>query len=223
MTPMRHSRVALIVAALFLLGPFVLHYSWAQGDGTLTYEQQQARDAAWLASASSQGDSLAWTRPGFDDSGWVTAGSGYFKDGVGAAFEQIPGWPNPEAEWIWSGFASEVYFRRRFGLPRRLIQEEDYQERVYVWLTASDDFIFYVNGQEIARDSIGAGDWHIIEGPLDVTEYLNVGDNVFAVWTRNDLKDNPDNYGLLFHAEYRLIGEDGQPVPTAITPVRTGC
>jgi hypothetical protein len=216
-------RGIIILTAFLLVGPFVLHYSVAQDEQPLTYEQQQARNSAWLVSAAPQGGSLEWTQPGFDDAAWNTAQGGYFEDGVSAANAELMGWPNAEAEWIWSGYASEVYFRRRFGLPRRLIDEDERQEKIYVWLTANDDYIFYVNGQEVTRDEVGDDDWQETAGPLDVTEYIQVGDNVFAVWSRNDLKEDPNNYGLRFHAEYRLIGEGGESVPTTVITDTGGC
>ena len=217
----RFSRLILAVLALALVGPFVFH-TLAQGE--LTYEEQQQMAKAWIVSSKPQSESLEWTRPGFDDEDWGLADSGFFEDGTAATYSQVMGWPNPEAEWIWGGRAAEVYFRRRFGLPRRLLNEEERQEKIYVWLTANDDFIFYVNGNEIARDEMGEDeDWMEVSGPHDVTEYLEVGDNVFAVWARNDLEDDPNSYGLLFHAEYRLVGADGAEVPTTVITDSGGC
>ena len=216
----RASRLILTILALALVGPFVFH-TMAQGE--LTYEEQQEMAKAWVTSTRPQSDTLDWTRPGFGDDDWGLAESGFFEEGTAASYSQLGGWPNPDAEWIWSGRSSEVYFRRRFGLPRRLLNEENRQEKIYVWLTVNDDFIFYVNGNEIARDEIGDDDWMRVSGPHDVTEYLNVGDNVFAVWARNDLEDDPNSYGMLFHAEYRLIGSGGSEIPTTVITDTGGC
>ncbi len=203
------SRLVLVLLSLVLLTPFVFDDAHAQYED-LSSEQIDALKRAWHVTSSGQ-SGTGWTDIGFDDSAWSTASLAVFEDGLSTAKSEVYAWPGAEAEWIWSTGGTTVYFRRNFGLPRALVNDDDYEERVVVRLTANNDYSFYINGELVSQDgSEDDDDWKTYE-QIDVTDYLQVGDNVFAVQATNT--DDPENYGLLFDAELITMGAGGVIAP----------
>jgi hypothetical protein len=211
------SRLMLALLALLLLGPIALDNVHAQY-ADLTAEQVEALKMSWHVTNARQ-EGTSWTQAGFNDSDWSTASLGAFKEGLSSARNQVYGWPNTEAEWIWARSGVTAYFRREFGLPRSLVNDEDsdIQEHVIVRITANNNYQFYVNGVLVHQDSTENDDDWTTYDQVDVTEYLDVGDNVFAVEAVNT--DDPENYGLLFDAELVVTGSGGYVAPP---PVRQG-
>lgn len=213
------SRLVLVVVALFLVGPLVVDKVRAQYED-LTAEQVEALKKAWRVTNARQ-VGLAWTEPGFPVHDWDTASSGAFTEGLEVAKSKVYGWPSPDAEWIWSRGGNTAYFRREFGLPRNLLKDEDegVEERIVVRITVNNNYSFYVNGVLVHQDSgDDEEDWMTYD-QFDVTEYLDVGDNVFAVEAVNT--DDPENYGLLFDAELVKVGAGGVIAPPPVR--RAGC
>jgi len=211
------SRLILVLFALLLLGPIVMDSVRAQYSD-LTAEQVEAFKRAWHVTNARQ-DGTSWTTTDYSDDDWGTASVGVFEEGLGAARNQVYGWPNTDAEWIWARSGVTAYFRREFGLPRSLVNDEDkdVQEHLIVRITANNNYQFYVNGVMVHQDSTeDSNDW-MTYSQIDVTEYLCVGDNVFAVEVVNT--DDPENYGLLFDAELVVTGSGGYVAPP---PVRQG-
>ncbi|MCX7022395.1 MAG: hypothetical protein NTW26_09020 [bacterium] len=184
------SRLILAVLALLLVGPIVVDNVRAQYTD-LTEEQIEALKQAWHVTNARQ-DGTSWTTTDYNDDDWSTAVLGTFSEGLSAARSQVYGWPGADAEWIWARSGVTAYFRREFGLPRSLINDEDkdIQEHFIVRITANNNYQFYVNGVLVHQDSTeNEDDWTTYE-QIDVTEYLDVGDNVFAVEAVNT--DDPE-------------------------------
>jgi hypothetical protein len=211
------SRLILAGFALLLIGPIVMDSVRAQYSD-LTAEQVEALKQAWHVTNARQ-DGTSWTTTDYSDDDWGTASVGVFEEGLSAARNQVYGWPNTDAEWIWARSGVTAYFRREFGLPRSLVNDEDkdVQEHLIVRITANNNYQFYVNGVMVHQDSTEDSDDWMTYSQIDVTEYLSVGDNVFAVEVVNT--DDPENYGLLFDAELVVTGSGGYVAPP---PVRQG-
>ncbi len=208
------SRVLLAVLALLLVGPIVVDDVRAQYED-LTLEQIEAIKQAWHATNARQAG-LTWTTTSYNDDDWNMASLGMFEEGLSTAKSQVYAWPNVEAEWIWARGGVTAYFRREFGLPRSLIndEDEDIQERLVVRITANNNYTFYVNGVLVRQDSTEDDDDWMTYDQIDVTEYINVGDNVFAIEVVNT--DDPENYGLLFDAELVVTGSGGYIAPPLV-------
>jgi hypothetical protein len=211
------SRLILALFALLLCGPIVLDSARAQYSD-LTTEQKEALKKAWHVTNARQ-EGTSWTTTDYNDDDWSTASVGAFEEGLSAARGKVYGWPNADAEWIWARSGVTAYFRREFGLPRNLVndEDEDIQEHFIVRITANNNYQFYVNGVLVHQDSTEDEDDWMTYDQIDVTDYLTVGDNVFAVEVVNT--DDPENYGLLFDAELVVTGSGGYVAPP---PVRQG-
>jgi hypothetical protein len=211
------SRILLAILAVLLVGPIVVDDVRAQYE-ELTLEQVEAAKRAWHVTNARQ-DGTAWTTTSYNDDDWPTAYLGAFEEGLSAARSKVYGWPNSEAEWIWARGGVTAYFRREFGLPRSLVndEDEDISERFVVRITVNNNYSFYVNGVLVYQDGADDDDDWMTYDQIDVTEYLDVGDNVFAVEAVN--AEDPENYGLLFDAELVVTGSGGYIAPP---PVREG-
>src|SRR4030042_6939165 len=138
------SRLILALFALLLIGPIVLDDVRAQY-ADLTAEEIEALKQAWHVTNARQ-DGTSWTTSDFDDGDWSTASLGAFQEGLSTARNQVYGWPNTNAEWIWARSGVTAYFRREFGLPRSLVNDEDkdIQEHFIVRIPANNNYQFYV-------------------------------------------------------------------------------
>ncbi len=212
------SRLLLAILALLLIGPIVVDNVSAQYGEDLTFEQIEALKQAWHVTNARQ-NGLFWTTTSYNDDDWNTAFLGAFEDGLSAARSKVYGWPNVEAEWIWARGGITAYFRREFGLPRNLRndEDEDIEERVVVRITANNNYTFYVNGVLVHQDGGEDDEDWMTYDQIDVTEYLDVGDNIFAIEAVNT--EDPENYGLLFDAELVVTGSGGYIAPP---PMREG-
>ena len=117
------SRLVLALLALLLIGPIMVDTVRAQY-ADLTTEQIEALKRAWHVTNARQ-EGTYWTTAGFNDNDWDTASVGAFEMGLSAARSKVYGWPNAEAQWIWARSGVTSYFRREFGLPRALVNDED--------------------------------------------------------------------------------------------------
>ena len=147
------SRLILALLALLLCGPITLDIARAQYSD-LTAEQVEALKKSWHVTNARQ-DGTSWTTAGFNDDDWGTAYLGAFEGGLPGARNQVYGWQNADAQWIWARSGVTAYFRREFGLPRSLIddEDEDIQEHFIVRITANNNYQFYVNGVMVHQDS----------------------------------------------------------------------
>ena len=84
---------------------------------------------------------------------------------------------------------------------RRSIIVEDPPAGGTLWITADDNYSFYLNGRYIASDETGEIDWQTVN-EHDIGEYLVLGENIIAVQV-DDVDDTRN--GLLFAMVYRTI------------------
>lgn len=128
----------------------VLRLPFSVDDPTYTeggrWEELLSPRSVWRYHEGGSDPGEAWTTPDFDDTGWATGAArlGYGGDGeqTTLGFGEDPDQKHPAA-----------YFRTTFDADTA-----DTLERLRVEVLADDGFVAYLNGQEIGRRRVEAGD-----------------------------------------------------------------
>lgn len=101
------------------------------------------------------------------------------------------------AKWIWvdDNQNADTYgeFFTRFNYK---------SGRVTCNLSCDSDYVLYVNGKFVASNQYGDFEWYKIYDSIDITDYLNVGENTFAVlvwyFGENTQRYKKANAGVIF-------------------------
>lgn len=114
----------------------------------------------------------AWTTVGFDDSAWRNAISPYSGVDPTIGVADMWDWPPSYGTPITPGSGPlQAWFRYSFNLS-------DPVQSATAILAVDDNFEFYLNGQTVYLDyGTGAS----VEGPFDISGFLQTGANVFAI------------------------------------------
>jgi hypothetical protein len=104
-----------------------------------------------------------------------------------------------DAEWrrwmdVDANGVRSYWFRYKFTV-------EDPPAGGTMWITADDDWNFYLNGQYVATDKSEGIDWEVIYGH-DVGEFLIQGENIVAVQA-DDIGNT--RHGLVFAMVYQTV------------------
>ncbi|WP_157292610.1 hypothetical protein [endosymbiont of Ridgeia piscesae] len=117
----------------------------------------------------------AWTQAGFDDSGWRNAKAPtefypWYGNPPGPELEVFM-WDCPQGCTSYNNGPDEAFFRYQFSLDRPLLAAT-------VKFDVNDEFQLYINGTLAYIDLTGGANQ---TGWIDVTSYLNQGENTLAM------------------------------------------
>ncbi len=149
--------------------------------------------SAWSSTAN-------WSMGLLDESDWKAQWIGWDKQDSVVPLKQTKA--VKQSHWIWfpyekpgqSAPAESIYFRRSFGVPQHVQVAKAY-------FTADNQFTLWVNGTEVGN---GNNFNQLVE--IDLTEYLQKGQNVIAVAAVN-AGDSPNPAGLIGLVQITLENE----------------